>query len=73
MRSGQIEGNIGVSDNPIVKAKNADPGSAGKRNVDPVVKRWLTNVLVPAMVKQYVSGIDQRENDGVTATGERIQ
>jgi hypothetical protein len=32
-----------------------------KRVVDPAVKAWLGNVLVPAMVQQYITAADQRE------------
>jgi len=45
-------------------------GAAQKRKIDPALKSWLDNVIVPAMVRQY---LDSRENDGVSPTTERVQ
>lgn len=68
MRSGFIEGNM-THDGSTMNSGNADSRTARKRAVDPAVKAWLSNVLVPAMVQQYTL----RENGGVSATGERVQ
>ena len=60
MRSGFVEGNIGTYHGPVVNSGKADSRTARKRTADPAVKAWLSKVLIPAMVQQYISAIDIR-------------
>ena len=58
---------------PIVNMGRADAGTAKYRAVAPELKAWLSNVLVPAMVNQYLAEPVERDNGGMSSTGERIQ
>ena len=59
MRNGLVEGNIGTHPGSLV-----DSGTPRKRMIDPAVKELLRDVLVPAMVQQYLASPDMRENGG---------
>jgi len=54
-----------------VKSGSVDRGAVAKRTVNPAVKELLKDVLVPAMVQQYLASPDMRENGA--SDRERIQ
>lgn len=72
MRNGFVEGNGGTHPGSLANSVKADLG-ATRKTVDPAVKAWLTNVLIPAMVQKYLSASDPRENGRLSAAEERLQ
>ena len=58
---------------PIVNLARTEWNTAKKRTVTPELKAWLSNVLVPAMVNQYLAEPVERDNSGMGSIGERVQ
>ena len=55
-------------------AREKQPGStrsssAGKR-LDPVLKSWLDNVIIPALVREYLAEIKQQNRLATTGSSE---
>lgn len=49
-------------------------GPSGKSSrIDPSLKAWLDNVLVPAMVRLYLAKNECSEDNGSIPTTERVQ
>jgi hypothetical protein len=58
---------------PIVSMGGANVRTAEKRTISQELKAWLSNVLVPAIVNQYLAEPVGSDNGGMYSTGERVQ
>lgn len=62
-RNGDVRARQSCSDRPAV---------SGKRPVklDPALRSWLDNVIIPALVREYVAEIEQRNRLATTSGSE---
>ena len=49
------------------------PGSSKKRKIDPVMKAWMDNVFVPAMVQLYLAENRIAQDNKDSSESERVQ
>lgn len=73
MRSIVSEGQLGFYPDAALNCELEVAVSAKKRKVDPAVKAWLDNVLVPAMVRLYLAANNSGADNGVVPVTERVQ
>jgi hypothetical protein len=71
MRSEREVGNAG--NRPTGNLPSEVAATSRKRKIDPAVKAWLDNVIIPAMVLEYLAEAESRENNGLIPITERVQ
>ncbi len=71
MRIGASEGNFGKPWYVTILGRNRD-GARPKRRITQEVKAWMDNVLIPAMVRQYLANPVLAGDNG-SSTTERVQ
>jgi hypothetical protein len=73
MRSGVPEVQAGTYPGAVFKRVCEPAVSAKKGRIDPAVKSWLDNVLVPALVRLYLAANGREEDNGLVPITERVQ
>jgi hypothetical protein len=66
-------GNAGNHPGPVVNSASEVAGPSKKRKIDPALKAWIDNVIVPALVQQYLAECDSRQDNGRNPISERVQ
>ena len=72
-RTESVVEDAGSSPGPVVNSANEVAERSRKRKIDPAVKAWLDNVIVPALVQQYLAECDSRQDNGRSLITERVQ
>ena len=73
MRSESETGTVGSHSGPIGNLASEGARPSRKQSIDPAVKAWLENVLVPAMVHLYLAQQGTGVDNGVVSPTERVQ
>jgi hypothetical protein len=64
LRCGKEAQNAWSVPGPIVNLASEDAGPSRKRKNDPAVKAWMDNVIVPALVQQYLAECESNKDNG---------
>ena len=73
MRSESEVQNAGSAPGPVVIAAHEVAEPSRKRRIDAALKAWLDNVIVPALVQQYLAECDSKQDNGRISISERVQ
>lgn len=68
-----FEESAGSGSHNVFKSRIGRGGSGQASRIDPAVKAWLDNVLIPAMVRQYLASNGPEGDNGMSMTMERVQ
>ena len=73
LRCGNEAQNAGSVPGPIVNLACEDAGPSRKRKIDQAVRAWMDNVIVPALVQQYLADCESNKDNGNRLMTERVQ
>ena len=65
--------NAGRVPDAVVKVASEVARPSKKRKIDPALKEWIDNVIVPALVRLYLAECGSRQDNGRTPISERVQ
>ena len=71
MRSGRE--NVESDPGAVLNLANEPAESPKRLKIDPAVKAWLDNVIVPALVREYLAECGSRQDNGRSPDSERVQ